>query len=306
MPIHEEPLHRPIAVSPYQLDCDQTRRQAMTPDVVALVLCAAVLHASWNAILRSSADRLHTVTVMSFTTTAAAIPFALFLPLPAAASWPFLCLSSLLQVGYSVFLVMAYRHAELGQAYPIVRGCVPLLATLGAALFAHERISIQSLAGIVLVSLGIMSLALGKHRAKAISIAAALATGCIIASYTVTDGVGARLAGSPYAYSTWLFLLYGILMPLTFLATRRRLVIELRSPENLRAMIAAIGQLLTYGVVIWAFTLSPIGPVSALRETSIVFAAVIGRLFLGETFTIRRLAACVAISFGAFCLGYRL
>lgn len=277
----------------------------MTPAVAGLVLCAAFLHASWNAILRSSADRLLTVTIMSIATTAVAIPFALSLPLPTAASGPYLCLSSLLQVGYSVFLVIAYRHAELGQAYPIVRGCVPLLVTLGAALFAHERLDIQSLAGIVLVSLGIMSLSLGKRGAKAVSVVAALATGFIIASYTVTDGVGARLAGSPYAYSTWLFLLYGILMPLTFLAMRRRIVIELRSPEILKALAAGIVQLLTYGVVIWAFTLSPIGPVSALRETSIVFAAAIGRIFLDETFTIRRLAACIAISIGAICLGYR-
>jgi drug/metabolite transporter (DMT)-like permease len=277
----------------------------MTPAVAGLVLCAAVLHASWNAILRSSADRFSTVTVMSFATTAAAVPFALFLPLPEAASWPYLCLSSLLQIGYSVFLVLAYRHAELGQVYPIVRGCVPLLVTLGAALFAHERLGIQSMTGIALVSLGIMSLALGKRRAKAISVAAALATGFIIASYTVTDGVGARLAGSPYAYSTWIFLLYGVLMPLTFFAMRRRIAIGLPSPEIFKAVAAGIVQLLTYGVVIWAFTLSPIGPVSALRETSIVFAAIIGRLFLGETFTIRRLAACIAISFGAICLGYR-
>jgi len=277
----------------------------MTPAVAGLVLCAAILHASWNAILRSSADRLLAVTVMSFATTAVAIPVALFLPLPLAASWPNLCLSSLLQVGYSVFLVIAYRHAELGQVYPIVRGCVPLLVTLGAALFAHERLGIESLAGIVLVSLGIMSLALGKRGANAASVAAALATGFIIASYTVTDGVGARLAGSPYAYSTWLFLLYGIFMPLTFLAMGRRIAIELRSPEFLKALAAGIVQLLTYGVVIWAFTLSPIGPVSALRETSIVFAAVIGRIFLGESFTIRRLVACIAISIGAICLGYR-
>ncbi|HEY6334298.1 MAG TPA: DMT family transporter [Alphaproteobacteria bacterium] len=277
----------------------------MTPTVVGLVLCAAILHASWNAILRRSADRLLAVTVMSFATTAVAIPVALFLPLPLPASWPNLCLSALLQVGYSVFLVIAYRHAELGQVYPIVRGCVPLLVTLGAALFAHERLGIQALAGIVLVSLGIMSLALGKRGANAASVAAALATGFIIASYTVTDGVGASLAGSPYAYSTWLFLLYGILMPLTFRAMGRRIAIELRSPEILKALAAGIVQLLTYGVVIWAFTLSPIGPVSALRETSIVFAAAIGRIFLGESFTIRRLVACIAISIGAICLGYR-
>jgi len=151
-----------------------------------------------------------------------------------------------------------------------------------------------------------LSLSFGKRGANVASVAAALATGIIIAIYTVTDGIGARLAGSPYAYSAWLFLLYGILMPLTFIAMGRRIAIEIRSPESLKALAAGVVQLLTYGTVIWAFTLSPIGPVSALRETSIVFAAVIGRLFLGETFTARRLAACAAISLGAICLGYRL
>jgi len=278
----------------------------MTPAVVGLVLCAAIMHASWNAILRSSGDRLLTVTIMSLATAAVAAPFALLLPLPGSASWPYLGLSSVLQVGYSVFLVMAYRQADLGQAYPIVRGSVPLLVTLGAAFIAHERLGLQPLAGIVLVSLGILSLSFGKRGANVASVAAALATGIIIAIYTVTDGIGARLAGSPYAYSAWLFLLYGILMPLTFIAMGRRIAIEIRSPESLKALAAGVVQLLTYGTVIWAFTLSPIGPVSALRETSIVFAAVIGRLFLGETFTARRLAACAAISLSAICLGYRL
>src|SRR5882672_5190689 len=105
----------------------------MTPVVVGVVLCAAIMHATWNAMLRGRSDQFWSVTVMSFAGTVLAVPAVLFLPLPATASWPYLGLSSLLQLGYSVFLVLAYRHAELGQVYPIVRGCVPLLVTLGAA-----------------------------------------------------------------------------------------------------------------------------------------------------------------------------
>ena len=134
------------------------------------------------------------------------------------------------------------------------------------------------------------------------SILAALATGLIIATYTVTDGIGARLSGNPYAYVTWIFLLYGILVPLAFLLVRRRLVVDLHAAETRTALAAGVVQLITYGIVIWAFTLSPIGPVSALRETSIVFAALIGRLVLGESLTARRLSACVVIAVGAFCL----
>jgi len=277
----------------------------MTPAVVGLVLCAAILHASWNAFLRGSVDRLLTITVMCFAWTVIAAPFALFLPLPAVASWPYICLSCVLQVSYNILLVIAYRHAELGQVYPIIRGCAPLLVTLGAALFAHERLGLQSLAGIILVSLGVMSLSLGKRGTKIVAIVAAFATAFVIACYTVVDGIGARLAGSPYTYSAWLFLLNSIFMQFTFLAIRRRIEITLRFPDFLKALAAGAVQILTYGIVIWAFTLNPIGPISALRETSVVFAAVIGRLFLGESFTVHRLAACVAISSGAICLGYR-
>jgi len=276
----------------------------MTPLVIALVLCAAILHASWNAILRGGEDRLWSVTVMSFAATALAIPAVVLLPLPAQASWPYLGLSVGLQVVYSWFLVLAYRHADLGQVYPMIRGSVPLLVTLGAAIFAGERLSAPALSGIVLVSAGILSLALGRGRAHPKAVAAALANSLVIATYTVTDGIGARLSGNSFAYVTWIFLLYGVLMPAAFLAVRRRLIVRWSAPETRTALIAGVVQLVTYGTVIWALTLAPIGPVSALRETSIVFAALIGRLFLSEPLTARRLGGCVVIAAGAACLGY--
>jgi multidrug transporter EmrE-like cation transporter len=182
---------------------------------------------------------------MSFLMTAASIPMALLLPLPRLASWPYLCVSAALQVGYSIFLVLAYRHAELGQVYPIVRGFVPLLVTVGAAIIVGERLSVLSMTGIALVSLGIMSLALGKRGATTIAIAAALTTGAIIACYTVTDGIGARLAGNPFTYSTWIFILYGILMPLYYLVTPGTLAINRSSLEMLTTLAAGLVQLMT-------------------------------------------------------------
>jgi drug/metabolite transporter (DMT)-like permease len=276
----------------------------VTPLVITLVLCAAILHASWNAVLRGRSDQLWSVTVMSFAATAIGIPAALILPAPSAASWPYLAFSGVMQVAYTAFLVFAYRHADLGQVYPMVRGAVPLLATVGAALFAREQLGTPALAGIVLVSLGIMSLALGKGRAHPKAVAAALGNSLIIATYTVTDGIGARLSGNSFAYVTWIFLIYGVLMPAAFLAARRKLVVDWRARETRVALVAGSIQLVTYGTVIWALTMAPIGPVSALRETSIVFAAVIGRIFLSEPLTMRRLGACVVIAAGAACLGY--
>jgi drug/metabolite transporter (DMT)-like permease len=242
---------------------------------------------------------------MSLASTLVAIPCALVLPLPEPASWPWLGASAAIQLVYVPFLVLAYRHGELGQIYPIIRGVVPLFVTLGAALFAGEHLGLGSLAGITLVSLGIMSLALGRGRAKPRAVAAALATGVIIATYTLIDGVGARLAGSPYRYAAWIFVLYGTFLPLGFFVFRRRPHVALASRETLKAAIGGSVQLLTYGTVIYAFTLSAIGPVAALRETSVVFAALIGRVFLGESATLRRIAACLAIVGGAICLSYR-
>lgn len=276
----------------------------MSPLVISLVLCAAILHASWNAVLRGRDDKLWSVTVMSFAATVVAVPVVALLPLPTVASWPYLGLSVVLQVVYSWFLVIAYKLADLGQVYPMVRGSVPLLVTLGAAVFAGERLSTPALSGIVLVSLGIMSLALGKGRAHPKAVAAALANSIVIATYTVTDGIGARLSGNSFSYVSWIFVLYGIAIPVAFMATRGKLEVRWSTTETRTALLAGLVQLVTYGTVIWALTMAPIGPVSALRETSIVFAALIGRLFLREPLTARRLGACVVIAAGAGCLGY--
>jgi drug/metabolite transporter (DMT)-like permease len=276
----------------------------MSPAVVGLVLFAGALHAAWNAVLRGGADRLWSVTIMSFATTVVAIPLAVVLPLPASPSWPYLLLSSCLQVGYSVFLVYAYGQGELGRVYPIVRGSVPLLVTLGGFLFAGQHPSAVSLLGVVLVALGIMSLALGRRRATAKSVVLAFITGLFVASYVTADGIGVRVAGDPWAYAAWIFLIYGALMPTTFMAVRGRLALEVLSAETLKALAGGVISLIAYVAVILALALGPIGPISALRETSVIFAVLIGRIFLGEALTMRRLAACAVIAFGASCLGY--
>src|SRR5438309_1764475 len=151
----------------------------MSPAVIGLTLFAAVLHATWNAALRSGVDRLWFVTIMSCATTVAAIPFALLLPLPATESWVYLGISAVLQVLYSIFLAHAYRYGELGQVYPIVRGSVPLMVTIGGFVLAGQRVSGPALFGVTLICLGIMSLALGRARAGAKSVALALAAVCI-------------------------------------------------------------------------------------------------------------------------------
>ena len=275
----------------------------MSPGIVALVLGAAVLHASWNALLRGRSDLLWSITMMSIASSLVAIPGILLLPPPAAASWPYIAVSAVLQVGYSLFLVQAYRMGEFSQVYPIARGSAPLLVTLGAAILAGERPSLVSLLGIALVCGGIISLA----RRGGVSLRAvvpALATGAFIASYGVCDGIGSRLSGSALAYAAWIFLLYGASLPLITLSPKRRPKAWPARAETLKALGGGAIAMLGYSTVVWAMSLSPMGPVAALRETSILFAALIGRLFLGETLTLRRIAACLAITIGAVCLGH--
>lgn len=277
----------------------------MSGTVVSLALAAAILHAAWNAFLRNGGDRLWTVTVMSFASTVVALPFLFAYPLPAPGAWPYIALSAVLQVGYSVFLVAAYRHGELGQVYPIVRGTVPLLVTLGGFLISGDHLDRYQLGGVVLVAMGIMSLALGRGRASASSIIFALVTGAIIAAYATVDSIGVREAGRSGVYTAWVLVLYGTLLTATFVLMRRKLTVDFRSAETWRALVGGLVAMIAYGLVVAAFSLGPAGPITALRETSVIFAVLIGWLFLGEPLTFRRIAACLVVAAGTILLGRR-
>lgn len=275
----------------------------MSATVVGLALLAAILHASWNAFLRTGADRLWTVTVMSFSSTAGALLFVFAVPLPDLPAWPYVVLSAFLQVGYSVFLVAAYRYGELGQVYPIMRGSVPMLVTLGGFLLAGQQPGPYQIAGVVLVALGIMSLSLGAGRASGTSILFALATGAVIAAYVTVDALGVRLAGESGSYTVWVLIIYGTLMPTAFMLMRGKLAVDPRSSDTWKALGGGLVAMAAYGVVVAAFALGPAGPITALRETSVVFAALIGWLFLGETLTARRILACTVVTIGAVLIG---
>jgi drug/metabolite transporter (DMT)-like permease len=277
----------------------------MSAAVIGLALLAAFFHASWNAFLRTGADRLWTVTVMSFASTAIALPFAIYYGLPEPGVWPYVIASAVLQVAYSVLLVAAYREGELGQVYPIVRGSVPLLVLLGASVMARQHPTLLQTVGVSLVAGGIASLSFGRGRAPTTSILCALVTGAIIALYATVDAIGVRVAGSAGAYAAWVLVIYGFLQPATFLVWRGRLAIDVRSPETRNALAGGVVALFAYALVVAAFKFGPAGPVAAIRETSVVFAALIGWLFLGEKLTPRRIAACAVVTLGAVCLGYR-
>jgi drug/metabolite transporter (DMT)-like permease len=277
----------------------------VSPIVVGLVLTSAAMHASWNALLKGGTDRLRSVTIMAATTSVVAGLWLLYLPAPRVGSWGCIALSAALHVIYNLLLVASYRHGDLGVSYPIARGSSPLLVALGATVVAHERLGFLSLAGVTLISLGILGLAF-EHRKGLPSraLVPALMTGMTIAAYTLADGLGARSSGNSQAYAAWLFVSYGPAM-LLILVLRRGPADRFRPDgESARSAVGGIVSMAAYAIVIWAASVSPMGPVSALRETGVVFAALLGRLFLGERLGPRRLTACTIVALGAACLGY--
>ena len=275
----------------------------MSTTVIVLVLCAALLHASWNAMLKSSGDRLGALSMMTIGAGIGALPLLIFAPAPHSDSWPYILLSALLHTGYNLFLIRAYKIGDFSQSYPIARGSSPLLVSLGAAVLVGEQMSAYTWLGVALVSLGIISLAHLKDRRDLSGPIAAFTTGAFIAAYTVTDGIGARAAGNALSYSGWLFLLDSIPLALIFIWRNKRLPLALEHKQNWLNLLGGVMSLLAYGIVIWAVTLAPMGTVSALRETSVLFAALIGVVFLKEKMTMRRLFACIVITGGAIVLG---
>ena len=273
----------------------------MEPLAIALVLTAAVMHATWNAVVKVEGDRLITMAVVISTTGLLAPVLLLLGPPPAPASWPYIAMSAVLNNAYFLFLIEAYRSGDLSHVYPIARGSAPLLVAAGAAWVAGEHLSPLELAGVIIISIGIISLVwrqgfrLGDEKRAVLF---ALLTGLMIAAYTVVDGIGVRLSGNPAAFIGWLFILSPMPIVAIALARRRgRFVSHLR--ENWRpAVLGGCLNLGSYGLSIWALSLGAMAHVSALRETSVIIAAVIGTRLLGEAFGPRRIIAAALVAAG--------
>ena len=280
---------------------------ALDPGVVALVLLAAVLHATWNAFVKTGGDRLVVIALAM----AAPAPFCAlalpFVPVPAAAAWPFLVASIVIHTVYYATLLNAYRHGDLSQVYPIARGTAPPLVALGAWVLAGERLNVQELAGVLVVSAGIVSLAWRRRGTirrdgEVGAIGFALMTSTAIGLYSVTDGLGVRSAGSAASYILWLFALEGLPI-LAFALWRRRADIAGAFAPNLKTGIGAgVISSLAYGIVIWAMSLAPMAHVAALRETSVIMAAAIGAVLLKEPFGGHRITAAAVVAGGAVLL----
>ena len=248
-----------------------------------LVLVAAFLHATWNALIKGSDNRELTMGLITLGHGLfGAVLVALFLP-PASQSWPFIAASTLIHFVYYGFLVLAYRHGDLSQVYPIARGVSPVLVALGAQVFANEILPPQAWSGILLVAFGtgFLMIARREKRATGKAIAAALMTGFTIAAYTVADGMGVRLAQSPIGYIGWLFLLEST-AGFAFLWFRRETLPVTPPATWILGLTGGLISAGAYGMAIFAQSLTTLASVSAVRESSVIIAAMIGVIWFGE------------------------
>lgn len=285
----------------------------LTWPVVLAVLCGAALHAGWNALVKSAGDKSVDTALVHFLGALVALPFALWVGLPRPESWPYIGASLLIHIGYYIALAGAYRHGELGLTYPIMRGFAPLLVALGSATVIGEAPSAAAWAGIVGITLGVALVGLAHpgealHHRKALAFA--FANAAIIASYTFVDGLGVRtevaVGGEVMRYVLWLFVLDGF--PYTVLVLWRR------GPAGRRAIwayarqrwpLAAIGgtaSIGSYAIALWAMTRAPVASVAALRETSVLFAALLGTWMLKERFGWQRAIGTLVIVGGVMAL----
>ncbi|HJT78875.1 MAG TPA: EamA family transporter, partial [Gemmataceae bacterium] len=237
----------------------------MPTSAVALVLLAALLHASWNALLRVSGDRLVVMALLIGSAGAAAACMLPFAPFPARAAWPYLAASTVLHGGYNLFLATAYGYGGLGQVYPIARGSAPLLVLVLAWLALGERIGSVQVVAVLVTSLGIAALAFRGGSAARLSprgLFFALGTAAFIGAYTTVDAAGARAAGSPHGYALTLFVCDGSTAVTYVLWRRRDTLVATARREWRGALLGGLMSLGSYWLVIWALTIAPAATVA--------------------------------------------
>lgn len=276
----------------------------MTADTMSLplfciVLFAALLHASWNAIVKRGTDTLLTTILVTGSAAVIAAIGLPFLPAPAAQSWSWLAASTLLQVGYYVLVARTYQLTDMSASYPLMRGCAPILVALVSTLFLGERLVWIAWAGIALICLGILCMTRGLPRQHAWL---PLLNAGVIATYTLVDAWGARHSGAAVSYTLWLFLLSGLPLPLWALCTRADALRDYARRNWGYGIVGGFGTLISYGLALWAMTVAPVAMISALRETSILFGILISAWILHERVTRQRWIAAGLIVLGAVVL----
>ena len=281
--------------------------------VVVAVLFGALLHAGWNALVKSSGDKELDIALVHFLGAIVSLPLLALVGLPPREAWPFIAASLCVHVAYYLTLNGAYQHGDLGATYPIMRGSAPLLVALGSSTVLGESLSLAAWAGVIAVTVGVLLVGLSRpaealHHRRAMAFA--LANAAVIASYTFIDGrgvrAGAAAGGTAYSYVVMLFVLDGFPYPALVVWRRsaegRARILAYARQRWLLATIGGLASLGSYGIALWAMTRAPVAAVSAMRETSVLFATALSVLVLKEQFGLQRLLGAVVIVAGVVAL----
>jgi len=285
----------------------------MDINVFLAVIFAAFLHALWNSMVKSHEDKHVAVAAIVLGHIPASLVIILLLPMPTIESLPYIIASALIHQGYQWFLLTAYRHGDYTRVYPIARGTGPVVVTIVLLLFFGVKLSIYELLGIIVISIGILSLSaqdrhsffpwIARRNARAISFA--LLTGLFIGGYSIVDGYGARASLSPLSFMGWSFVVNALIFPILLKIMKQQSVVKrVFSEAKLLFWFGGTISYIVYAIVVWGFTQAPIPLVSALRETSVIIALLIGTLFLKERFTILKTLSILVIFTGVVLLKF--
>ena len=276
----------------------------MSSSLVLIVLTAAFLHAFWNALVKGSGDKTIVLGLIALGHVVPGVAIAVLAPLPGWDALPYIIASTLLHWGYYYFLNLAYQKGDLSLVYPITRGLAPVMVALGAQIWIGESLPVLAWLGILAVSAGVMVLSKGifKTAVPKTSIVAAVIVATLVASYSLVDGIGVRLSDSIMGYIGWLFTAEACVALFIF-KTRWARLRMLTVKTCLLGFIGGILSATAYALVLYVKTEAPLGVVSALRETSVIFAALIGVIWFGEGPKTRRLLAGVIVGVGTILIG---
>lgn len=274
----------------------------MNVTVFCIVLLAAALHATWNAIVKRGGDTLLTTILVTGSAALIAAVGLPFLPHPSPESWPFIAASSLFQIAYFVLVARTYRIADMSLTYPMMRGTAPLLVALASLVLIGERLSRSAWLGVGIICAGILSMAGAARNNNRAGVALALGNAVVIAGYTLIDGIGVRRSGAPSAYTLWIFLLTGVVLVGWVLTRQRTGILRYAGRNWALGLLGGAGTIGSYGLALWAMTVAPVAVVAALRETSILFGVAIAALILREKVGAAKIIGVCVIAGGAAAL----